>query len=424
MWKLFDWFSSSAKKEEQARLNSLPATRRHLEPGKSHSVQVGSGSPEMVALREAMEATEDYSSPDASNNIEAILRSSSTAKLDSVLSNASARDKVSRPRAADARKDAMAYWRRNTRRERPTDSQFSSQFANSRENWSPYTVDATATSARTRFDQTISQDISKLGSALSDSTRAYFSNSYGQKGQAVVESRTNKDDYQRPTVESYPHYQGGWQPDHLQDDQPLEQPQGQTGLGATLENPAASFVPDEATQTIFDDIEAIKAMTDAPALPPELVSSLISVESSPQCDELFQQSAETYIEAQAPSLEFQPETTMLPPQFLSDTEAQQSTTLDRMPATQIIDVRIAAADHPDTPRETLLSLARDPNPDVRFAIAENHNADFEILKLLSDDENPFVASRARKTLQRLEGGQCRQGNFGSYRNSDRVRRAK
>ncbi|MFX9688500.1 hypothetical protein ABTO93_20100, partial [Acinetobacter baumannii] len=50
-------------------------------------------------------------------------------------------------------------------------------------------------------------------------------------------------------------------------------------------------------------------------------------------------------------------------------------------------------------------------PDVRFAIAENHNADEEVLRMLTEDENPYVAHRAVKTLQRIEGGIVKHGDF-------------
>ena len=89
-----------------------------------------------------------------------------------------------------------------------------------------------------------------------------------------------------------------------------------------------------------------------------------------------------------------------------------------MPPQQFVDIRIAAADSGETSSEILRALAYDVNPDVRFAIAENHNVDQEILSILTADENPYVAHRARKTLQRIEGGQVKQGNFVQTRSSN------
>jgi hypothetical protein len=102
----------------------------------------------------------------------------------------------------------------------------------------------------------------------------------------------------------------------------------------------------------------------------------------------------------------------------TDSQEEQSTTLDNLPEQQFVDVRISAADSAETAPEILRALAYDINPDVRFAIAENHNVDTEILAILIEDSNPYVAHRARKTLQRLQGGQLKQGNFNQTQNPE------
>jgi len=62
---------------------------------------------------------------------------------------------------------------------------------------------------------------------------------------------------------------------------------------------------------------------------------------------------------------------------------------------------MAVADHQNTPKELLLLLAEDLNPEVRYAIAENHNISRDVLNKLLDDANPYIAVRAQKTLSRL-----------------------
>ncbi len=326
MWKMFDWFTGSAKRAEREQLSPLPPVRR---AGTTHAAH--------AAIADG-----------ASDSV-----SAAAPTLDSVLSTADTRQKAHQARLRsdlESRKDSMAYWRKNTRRERPTDSQAANYLSNSGQSWNPFNIDTAATGARARFDETTNHDLSDLSPLLSTTSRNYISDSYARKAQAEVDARALiKDSLPAPGVESYPHYQGGWEPEKLEDGQPIEQ-------------------------------------------------EMVALEQSQTEQELLQ------------------------PQFLSDTEAQQSTTLDRMPATQIIDVRLAAADHPQTSREMLMELAHDANPDVRFAIAENHNADREILLLLAGDENPFVASRAKKTLKRLDGGQLHQGNFSRNTGSERVHR--
>ena len=75
--------------------------------------------------------------------------------------------------------------------------------------------------------------------------------------------------------------------------------------------------------------------------------------------------------------------------------------LRRLSASSDTELRMAVADHKNTPLGVLFVLAEDENPDVRFALAENHNISPDVLKKLSNDTNPYVAHRAKKTLSRL-----------------------
>ncbi len=75
------------------------------------------------------------------------------------------------------------------------------------------------------------------------------------------------------------------------------------------------------------------------------------------------------------------------------------------------DVRAAVTENPRTPVDVLRFLLQDESPDVRYTMAENHNLAQELLERLCDDENPYVASRARKTLLRLQTNKCVDGQF-------------
>ncbi len=68
-----------------------------------------------------------------------------------------------------------------------------------------------------------------------------------------------------------------------------------------------------------------------------------------------------------------------------------------------VEVRTAVADNRYTPFETVMMLAQDESADLRYAIAENHNIHADVLSMLADDDNPFVAHRAKKTLERVQG---------------------
>jgi hypothetical protein len=74
-------------------------------------------------------------------------------------------------------------------------------------------------------------------------------------------------------------------------------------------------------------------------------------------------------------------------------------------------VRAAVADNVHTYLETLSALTSDTDADVRYAVAENHNIPLAILERLSEDENPYVASRAQRTMARLNSPEVHVGNF-------------
>lgn len=72
------------------------------------------------------------------------------------------------------------------------------------------------------------------------------------------------------------------------------------------------------------------------------------------------------------------------------------------------EVRVAVADNRSAPYATLEHLAEDECADVRYALAENSQLPFSILLHLMSDDNPYVASRARKTADRVSHA-ARQG---------------
>lgn len=78
-------------------------------------------------------------------------------------------------------------------------------------------------------------------------------------------------------------------------------------------------------------------------------------------------------------------------------------------------VRLAAAENNHTSRETLWMLVMDEDADVRFGLAENHSLPEAILKALSEDDNPYVASRAVKTLERVEAARSVVGESASWK---------
>lgn len=74
-------------------------------------------------------------------------------------------------------------------------------------------------------------------------------------------------------------------------------------------------------------------------------------------------------------------------------------------------VRAAVADNPSVSADLLQQLAGDESIDVRYSLAENHNLPKEILERLSSDDNGYVASRANRTLNRLEPRETLQMPF-------------
>ncbi len=66
------------------------------------------------------------------------------------------------------------------------------------------------------------------------------------------------------------------------------------------------------------------------------------------------------------------------------------------------EVRMALADNRGLSRSVIETLVEDENPDVRYRLAENTFIPLDLLNRLADDENPYVASRAEKTLSRID----------------------
>lgn len=378
MWKLFDWFTNKFEK---------------LDPNDQHN---GLNHLSQINSRRGT-GTTGSACCTASN------------ELEQLTTNELQRANRPKPRPdAETRKDGMAYWRMNTRREQPSDSLIKSRMTQSGQ-WHAFpAAGSNGSRAAQLFTPTVSESLESLQSSINESSRSNLNRSYIHKGQAALEMRrlgygTGNYTAQPIDMANYPHYEGSWEPAHLDEN-------GIVTTDDTDKTASSSFSAEPApTPSFFNENQ----------VPSELVESLKSVESSPQCDALFEQSAQTYAQTQ-PQLQEINEQGFNYPQ-LKDSLAEQSTTIDSFPSLQMSEIQIAVADHPDTTSDVLFQLAQDTNPDVRFAIAENHKADIEILQLLSQDDNPFVAARARKTLRRLQNGQCMQGNFGSF--EQRLRKA-
>lgn len=75
------------------------------------------------------------------------------------------------------------------------------------------------------------------------------------------------------------------------------------------------------------------------------------------------------------------------------------------------EVRASVSENANASNDILQCLLRDECPDVRYRMAENANLAVAILQRLTYDENPYVASRAQKTLQRLEMTNCVRAEF-------------
>lgn len=67
-------------------------------------------------------------------------------------------------------------------------------------------------------------------------------------------------------------------------------------------------------------------------------------------------------------------------------------------------VRQALAENSNVPIDVIWRLVKDPDCDTRYVLAENPNVGMEVLTMLVEDDNPYVASRAQKTLKRMQGG--------------------
>ncbi|HEY9713172.1 MAG TPA: hypothetical protein V6C72_06860 [Chroococcales cyanobacterium] len=71
-----------------------------------------------------------------------------------------------------------------------------------------------------------------------------------------------------------------------------------------------------------------------------------------------------------------------------------------------VELRVAVANHTNTPQEVLSLLAQDDHTDVKFAIADNQNSDPHVLGTLCEHSDPLISDRAERTLVRIcEAGQ-------------------
>lgn len=275
----------------------------------------------------------------------------------------------------DIRRSGMAYWRKNTRKERPSDALFYEQLTSPANSWQdPFTADSRAAqSSRSRNAASeLGKDLSVLSAFLTTKNKTYLAGIHAQKNQAEIDSQSlqilpripdvRDRDKDVPSTQNYPHYSGGWAPEKQ-------------------EYIESQFSPNSVES--IDDLEHKHEWEWN--MPAALAEKAVQTEEKTS-SEISGGVDQENIEA-------------------------QSTTQDPVPYEQFVDVRIAFADHPDTSMQVLLALAHDINPDVRFAIAENHNADEEVLRMLTEDENPYVAHRAVKTLQRIEGGIVKHGDF-------------
>ena len=86
---------------------------------------------------------------------------------------------------------------------------------------------------------------------------------------------------------------------------------------------------------------------------------------------------------------------------ITKNKAAPSFLLERFSTSSNTELKLAIADHSNTPLAVLELLAGDENPDIRFAVAENHNITKSILQVLAEDANPYIAFRANKTLNRI-----------------------
>lgn len=397
----------------------------------------------------------------------------------------SKRDIYSAARAqhpSDLRQGAMAYWRKNTNAERPGDAHFYRDLTSpAGYSWqNPFLANASNSSRDTNLNQRKpglpGSDLTSLSAYITSNSKNYLSGMYAQKSQTELPGQEfdryalpegSHDDSSPTDISSYPHYQGEWQPLMPYNDFAVS-------IDATRVQSASEQLISSAYESEDDylkELDTNHAWTtpttgpssmqhDGQIVSDELTESLKSIESSPQCDLLFEQSAAAagaIFKGAMPMKQMNvPATFATPGQHLetmrlmesinddafeqhgregifdssdvrkpsssigssTDSQEEQSTTLDNLPEQQLVDVRISAADSAETAPEILRALAYDINPDVRFAIAENHNVDTKVLAILIEDSNPYVAHRARKTLQRLQGGQLKQGNFNQTQNPE------
>jgi hypothetical protein len=491
MWNLLKWFSSPSKKEEAAMKAAMHHAREKREAAK-----MAQSASHIGALPTGRDETSRANFATLENTVDGA-HESYAPPVDSAYEQESARagrdlfSAAKTPRESGLRRNAMAYWRKNTNSERPSDSHYYTDLTSaSAYDWQNPLADAASSNKKAvKGGSMIGSDLSSLSAFLTCNSKNYLAGMYARKSQCEVQGqefdslKSAKNEVTSQDLASYPHYKGEWQPEIAQT------PVTQSALTANLFSAAAdalnerraldfaipveedtasavTSVGESAVDEYSDDFRTNHAWTlsavsgsptasepEVQALNEELTESLNSIESSPQCDLLFEQSAAAAgaifrgakpmqtldVTLPAASLDAMrvtdsineikredeagdnfANTGNLEPSFpfVAQSQAEQSITLDSLPPQQFVDIRIAAADSGETSPEILRALAYDVNPDVRFAIAENHNVDQEILSILTADENPYVAHRARKTLQRIEGGQVKQGNFVQTRSSN------
>jgi hypothetical protein len=325
---------------------------------------------------------------------------------------------------AVATRSAMAYWRKSTRRERPSDKVTYDHFRGAGHSWSNM-LNAGEPSQSQPYMERRSPDLSAF---LVSDTRDGMWGLYARRVQGELEKRFEQstssslsvpDD---ATTTSEAQFRGilpehSYRPAYIDDY--FFAPCESTGeeVGADVGSMSQAEMPEmdraqEPEAEIFASPTPEQADVWADAAERFREEALTAIPGSLVKDKIasWKQPEQAEIRETLHSIASSPECENALNGPRVDVDKQRET-VERLPYAQFVDVRIAVADHPDTSMEVLEQLASDANPDVRFAIAENHNAAREVLHKLTFDDNPYVAHRARRTLQRLEGGKKLEVNF-------------
>jgi hypothetical protein len=464
MWNLLKWISSPSKAVRESAMRAA----RDYACDKRDGITKGKQSEAGVSLgaHVAGERSATVVRADDSCTASGALEGASTMQARPGTANIKSKKDVfsaaKMPEIVDVRKNAMAYWRKNTNAERPSDLHYYTNLTSpSGYNWqNPFLQDAAPLKDKHAARAgSPAHDIDTLSAFITSNSKNYLAGMHARKSQSKLEGRkseklTSEESLSPAPLEdfaSYPHYKGGWEAasapspgiEEMMADDSVQALVAQSAKAASLFSAASDALSHHMNIDFAPSVEAkpvdsssmnnenysrdlrtnhawtIPPVTGSPveldaipqAIAQELRDSLSSIESSPQCDLLFDQcaaAAGAMFPGAKPMRTLDASATF---PFKTQSQAEQSTTLDSLPEQQFVDVRIAAADSTDIAPEIKRALAYDINPDVRFALAENHSVDEEILRILAEDENPYVAHRAMKTLQRLEGGQLKEGNF-------------